>query len=94
MNESIHSVSSHDCRFLPNRMRGGSLVITRRVPSVLIIGVDCHRLLTRPGRLRRLLGPRHEAVAPRLAARRGDGVPLVRWLPPRLDQPLLAEGFQ
>ena len=28
MNESIHSVSSHDCRFLPNRMRGGSLVIT------------------------------------------------------------------
>ena len=32
MNESIHSVSSHDCRFLPNRMRGGSLVITHLEP--------------------------------------------------------------
>ena len=30
MNESIHSVSSHDCRFLPSRMRGCSLLITRR----------------------------------------------------------------
>ena len=30
MNESIHSVSSHDCRFLPSRMRWCSLVITRR----------------------------------------------------------------
>ena len=29
MNESIHSVSSHDCRFLPSRMRGCSLVITQ-----------------------------------------------------------------
>ena len=29
MNESIHSVSSHDCRFLPSRMRGSSLVITQ-----------------------------------------------------------------
>ena len=28
MNESIHSVSSHDCRFLPSRMRGCSLLIT------------------------------------------------------------------
>ena len=28
MNESIHSVSSHDCRFLPSRMRGSSLLIT------------------------------------------------------------------
>ena len=31
MNESIHSVSSHDCRFLPNRMRGGSLLITPKL---------------------------------------------------------------
>ena len=30
MNESIHSVSSHDCRFLRSRMRGSSLFITRR----------------------------------------------------------------
>ena len=30
MNESIHSVSSHDCRFLRSRMRCASLVITRR----------------------------------------------------------------
>ena len=30
MNESIHSVSSHDCRFEPSRMRCTSLVITRR----------------------------------------------------------------
>ena len=29
MNESIHSVSSHDCRFLRSRMRCSSLVITR-----------------------------------------------------------------
>ena len=29
MNESIHSVSSHDCRFLRSRMRGASLLITR-----------------------------------------------------------------
>ena len=28
MNESIHSVSSHDCRFLRSRMRGASLLIT------------------------------------------------------------------
>ena len=35
MNESIHSVSSHDCRFLPNRMRGGSLLITRYVQTDL-----------------------------------------------------------
>ena len=28
MNESIHSVSSHDCRFEPSRMRWGSLLIT------------------------------------------------------------------
>ena len=28
MNESIHSVSSHDCRFLRSRMRCSSLVIT------------------------------------------------------------------
>ena len=28
MNESIHSVSSHDCRFLPSRMRWCSLLIT------------------------------------------------------------------
>ena len=28
MNESIHSVSSHDCRFLRSRMRCASLVIT------------------------------------------------------------------
>ena len=29
MNESIHSVSSHDCRFEPSRMRWSSLLITR-----------------------------------------------------------------
>ena len=35
MNESIHSVSSHDCsRFLPSRMRGCSLLITRGVGAV------------------------------------------------------------
>ena len=28
MNESIHSVSSHDCRFLRSRMRCSSLLIT------------------------------------------------------------------
>ena len=28
MNESIHSVSSHDCRFLRSRMRCTSLLIT------------------------------------------------------------------
>ena len=34
MNESIHSVSSHDCRFLPSRMRGCSLLITRESKGV------------------------------------------------------------
>ena len=33
MNESIHSVSSHDCRFLRSRMRCTSLLITRCGPS-------------------------------------------------------------
>ena len=40
MNESIHSVSSHDCRFLPNRMRGGSLVITRPREGRLVLSMD------------------------------------------------------
>ena len=45
MNESIHSVSSHDCRFLPSRMRGSSLVITRiRLRTIAAIRrlVTCH----------------------------------------------------
>ena len=33
MNESIHSVSSHDCRFEPSRMRCTSLLITQAKPS-------------------------------------------------------------
>ena len=34
MNESIHSVSSHDCRFLRSRMRCSSLVITQKCRCV------------------------------------------------------------
>ena len=47
MNESIHSVSSHDCRFLPNRMRGGSLVITPIIYYVFDHRVQAKNLLDR-----------------------------------------------
>ena len=35
MNESIHSVSSHDCRFEPSRMRWASLLITHNLTASL-----------------------------------------------------------
>ena len=38
MNESIHSVSSHDCRFLPSRMRWCSLLITPCRLRALLLG--------------------------------------------------------
>ena len=48
MNESIHSVSSHDCRFLPSRMRGSSLVITLSLAVVLVFLVELTGTLPRP----------------------------------------------
>ena len=41
MNESIHSVSSHDCRFLPSRMRWCSLVITRAINNEPTVRLLC-----------------------------------------------------
>ena len=57
MNESIHSVSSHDCRFLPSRMRGGSLVITQVSRTV------------RPGQSKvKKVVPVDDAAAPRISS--------------------------
>ena len=43
MNESIHSVSSHDCRFLRSRMRCSSLVITLLCMKVSGLRANAHR---------------------------------------------------
>ena len=37
MNESIHSVSSHDCRFEPSRMRCTSLLITHLTQGTILL---------------------------------------------------------
>ena len=43
MNESIHSVSSHDCRFEPSRMRWSSLLITLPLSNLKAFGALSER---------------------------------------------------
>ena len=68
MNESIHSVSSHDCRFLRSRMRCSSLLITLVLPA--------EKCTTRvsTSRGRRLRHSTSDALAVALAALHGQAL--------------------
>ena len=60
MNESIHSVSSHDCRFLRSRMRCSSLLITPPLPGASprsAAALHLHLELRNLEGLRACLGP-------------------------------------